>query len=38
MENWLYDNEEEKKQWYKGFKKLYIIDPKMGWGKEVIVR
>ena len=38
MENWLYDNEEEKKQWYKDFKKLYIIDPKMGWGKEVMVR
>lgn len=38
MESWLYDSEEEKKQWNKAFKKLYIIDPKRGWGKEVVVR
>ncbi|MBO5827209.1 MAG: hypothetical protein J6R59_01850 [Paludibacteraceae bacterium] len=38
MESWLYDSEEEKKQWNKAFKKLYIIDPKLGWGKEVVVR
>ena len=38
MESWLYDSEEEKKQWNKAFKKLYTIDPKLGWGKEVVVR
>ena len=38
MESWLYDSEEEKKQWNKAFKKLYTIDPKRGWGKEVVVR
>ena len=38
MESWLYDSEDEKKEWYKSFKKLYIIDPKRGWGKEVVTR
>ena len=38
MESWLYDSKEDKKKWNKAFKKLYIIDPKLGWGKEVVVR
>lgn len=38
VESWLYDSEDEKKKWCKSFKKLYIIDPKRGWGKEVVTR
>lgn len=38
VESWLYDSEDEKKKWYKSFKKLYSIDPKRGWGKEVVTR
>jgi len=38
VESWLYDSEDEKKKWCKSFKKLYSIDPKRGWGKEVVTR
>lgn len=38
MESWLYDSEDEKKKWYRSFKKLYNIDPKRGWGKEIVTR
>ena len=35
MESWLYDTEEEKKQWYKDFKKLFRIKLKNGWGHTI---
>ena len=38
MESWLYDSEEEKKQWYKDFKNLFHIEIKKPWGHEVVQR
>lgn len=36
MESWLYDSEEEKKQWYKDFKKLFRIELNKGWGHTIM--
>ena len=35
MESWLYDTEEEKKQWYKDFKKLFRIELNKDWGHTI---